>query len=184
MSIRFSHSLCALTVFAAALSLSSGVQAKSSAQKECSEKYQAAKAANTLNGLTYNQFRKQCSADAKAEKAGTPPATPTAAPEASPAAPPPTTTAAPVAPKPPVAPTTTAAPARPPVAPSPTATSGSAVFPTAISPDLASEKPGKARMQTCLAQYKANKATNGNGGLKWIQKGGGYYSECNTRLKS
>ena len=39
-------------------------------------------------------------------------------------------------------------------------------------------------MQTCLAQYKANKATNGNGGLKWIQKGGGYYSECNTRLKS
>ena len=29
----------------------------------------------------------------------------------------------------------------------------------------------------------ANKATNGNGGLKWIQKGGGYYSECNKRLK-
>jgi hypothetical protein len=32
--------------------------------------------------------------------------------------------------------------------------------------------------------YKANKASNGNGGLKWIQKGGGYYSECNKRLKS
>jgi hypothetical protein len=42
---------------------------------------------------------------------------------------------------------------------------------------------GKARMETCLDQYKENKATNGNGGLKWIQKGGGYYSECNKRLK-
>jgi hypothetical protein len=29
-----------------------------------------------------------------------------------------------------------------------------------------------------------NKASNGNGGLKWIQKGGGYYSECNKRLKA
>jgi hypothetical protein len=28
-----------------------------------------------------------------------------------------------------------------------------------------------------------NKATNANGGLKWIQKGGGYYSECNKQLK-
>jgi hypothetical protein len=24
---------------------------------------------------------------------------------------------------------------------------------------------------------------NGNGGLKWIQKGGGYYSECTKKLK-
>jgi hypothetical protein len=31
-------------------------------------------------------------------------------------------------------------------------------------------------MQTCLDQYNANKVTNGNGGLKWIQKGGGYYT--------
>jgi hypothetical protein len=36
---------------------------------------------------------------------------------------------------------------------------------------------------TCLDQYNANKASNGNGGLKWIQKGGGYYSECNKRLR-
>jgi hypothetical protein len=42
---------------------------------------------------------------------------------------------------------------------------------------------GKARMHTCLDQYKANKATNANGGLKWIEKGGGYYSECNKQLK-
>ena len=38
-------------------------------------------------------------------------------------------------------------------------------------------------METCLDQYRANKTGNGNGGLKWIQKGGGYYSECNKRLK-
>ncbi len=58
------------------------------------------------------------------------------------------------------------------------------MFPTAVSSSYASEKPGKARMQTCLDQYHANKANNGNGGLKWIQTGGGYYSECNKRLKS
>ena len=34
-----------------------------------------------------------------------------------------------------------------------------------------------------LDQYKANKATGGNGGLKWIEKGGGYYSQCNAKLK-
>jgi hypothetical protein len=42
---------------------------------------------------------------------------------------------------------------------------------------------GKQRFKTCDDQYNANKATNANGGLKWIQKGGGYYSECNKRLK-
>jgi hypothetical protein len=67
-------------------------------------------------------------------------------------------------------------------APAPRAT-GSAVFPTAISPKYSSESAGKARMHTCLDQYNANKATNANGGLKWIQKGGGYYSECNKQLK-
>ena len=60
---------------------------------------------------------------------------------------------------------------------------GNAVFPTAISPKYSSESAGKARMHTCLDQYNANKATNANGGLKWSQKGGGYYSECNKQLK-
>jgi hypothetical protein len=60
---------------------------------------------------------------------------------------------------------------------------GNAVFPTAISPKYSSESAGRARMHTCLDQYNANKATNANGGLKWIQKGGGYYSECNKQLK-
>ena len=57
------------------------------------------------------------------------------------------------------------------------------MFPTAVAPKYSSETPGKARMHTCLDQYNANKASNGNGGLTWIQNGGGYYSECNKRLK-
>ena len=60
---------------------------------------------------------------------------------------------------------------------------GNAVFPTTVSPKYSGESAGKARMQTCLDQYRANKANGGNGGLKWIEKGGGYYSECNSTLR-
>ena len=56
-------------------------------------------------------------------------------------------------------------------------------FPQAIAPKYSNESLGKARMHTCLDQYRANKASNGNAGLRWIEKGGGYYSECNKRLK-
>jgi hypothetical protein len=80
-----------------------------------------------------------------------------------------------------------AAPPSPPEAPtasSATKQGGSAVFPTAVAAKYASQKPGDARMHTCLDQYHANKAANGNGGLKWIQKGGGYYSECTKKLKT
>ena len=63
------------------------------------------------------------------------------------------------------------------------ASTGNAVFPSAVSPKYSKESQGKARMHTCLDQYNANKASNGNGGLNWIQRGGGYYSECNKRLK-
>jgi len=73
-------------------------------------------------------------------------------------------------------------PASKPVAPTAAAPS-TAVFPSAISPTYANEKPYKARLKTCSDQYKANKATNANGGLKWIQKGGGYWNECNKHLK-
>ena len=63
------------------------------------------------------------------------------------------------------------------------APSGPAVFPTAVNPKYSKESEGKARMHTCVDQYNANKTTNGNGGMKWIEKGGGYYSECNKKLK-
>jgi hypothetical protein len=59
-----------------------------------------------------------------------------------------------------------------------------AVFPSAIAPKYHDETPGKARMRTCLDQYRLNKASNANGGLKWVERGGGYYSECNKRLRA
>src|SRR5260221_674033 len=67
--------------------------------------------------------------------------------------------------------------------PPPTMAPSPAAFPSAVSAKYSSESAGKARMHTCLDQYNANKAAGGNGGLNWIQKGGGYYSECNKRLK-
>jgi len=129
--------------------------------QECSAKYQAAKTAGSLNGQKWNDFRKaQCGADV------------TAAPAAAPVAAP----AAPAAPKE-AAKKPEAAPAAAPVP------SGPAMFPIAVDPKYAKESAGKARMHTCVDQYNANKTTNANGGMKWIEKGGGYYSECNKKLK-
>jgi hypothetical protein len=58
-----------------------------------------------------------------------------------------------------------------------------AVFPDAIAPKYSGEDPDTARMHTCADQFTANKATKANGGLKWIEKDGGYYGECVGHLK-
>lgn len=110
--------------------------------KECSVKYQAAKSAGTLNGQSWNEFRKTECAGAEA------------VPEEKPSAKVETTAAA-----------------------------SGAIFPKAVDPKYSKESAGKARMHTCLDQYRANKTSGHNGGLKWIQKGGGYYSQCNAALK-
>ena len=151
--------LCAVAVSGfAMLAVSAPAQALTS--QECSAKYQAAKKDGSLGTMKWNDFRKaQCGADA----------TPAAAPAAAAPAPAPAATAA----------KKEAAPAAAP-APMPM---GNAVFPNAVDPKYAKETAGKARMHTCVDQYNANKATNGNAGMKWIEKGGGYYSECNKRLK-
>ncbi len=161
MNVRAKFLLCAVAMSGyAAFAAVSPAQALS--MSECSAKYKAAKADGSLNGQKWADFRKaQCAADAAA--------TPAAAPAPAPAA------APPPAPKTAAAPP--AAPAAPPMA------MGNAVFPSVINPKYAQESAGKGRMHTCVDQYNANKATNGNGGLKWIQKGGGYYSECNKHLK-
>jgi hypothetical protein len=65
----------------------------------------------------------------------------------------------------------------------PAAASGNVVFPSAVSPKYSNESPGRARLHTCRDQYRENKKTGGNGGLRWLQKGGGYYSQCVKRLK-
>jgi hypothetical protein len=153
--------LCAVAA-SGFVAIMASAPAQALTMQECSAKYQAAKSANTLNGQKWSDFRKaQCGADA------TPVAAPAAPPPAMPA-PPPAAEA-----KPKASPTVAA----------PTMPTGPAIFPMAVNPKYSQESEGKARMHTCVDQYNANKATNGNGGLKWIQKGGGYYSECNKRLK-
>ena len=57
------------------------------------------------------------------------------------------------------------------------------VFPQSVDKKFAKESPGRARMHTCLEQYKIDKKNNALGGLRWMHKGGGYYSLCNARLK-
>ena len=74
-------------------------------------------------------------------------------------------------------------PLRPPL-PKPAGRAKAAVFPKAVAQKYSNESAGKARLKTCADQYNANKAANANGELKWIEKGGGYWSQCNTKLKS
>jgi hypothetical protein len=145
-------------VLAALANTAVSIPAHALTTKECSAKYKEAKKAGTLNGMKWKDFRKsECGAQAAAAPASSGPA-PAAAP----------------------APAEKRA-ARTPV-PAPAA-SGNAVFPSAVNSKYSSESAGKARLHTCADQYKANKATNANGGLKWIEKGGGYWSLCDKRLK-
>jgi hypothetical protein len=102
-------------------------------QRECSTRYQAAKSAGTLGGMTWNEFRSAGCPTTIARKSG-----------------------------------------------SMLPTMGS-IFPTSIAKKYAGQKAGKARMLTCRDQYRANKAA-GITAPKWTEEGGGYYSECNKRL--
>jgi hypothetical protein len=125
--------------------------------KECSAKYQEAKKANTLKGQKWNDFRKAQCGDDDANEADAAAAV-----------------------------QETAAPAAPAAAPAakPAGKAKAAVFPKAVSQKYSNESAGKARLKTCADQYNANKAANANGELKWIEKGGGYWSQCNAKLKS
>ncbi|OBQ69664.1 hypothetical protein [Mesorhizobium erdmanii] len=138
----------ATTKAAAAAATDSG---KGLTMAECSTKYQAAKTANTLKGMKWNDFRKaECGAAASDDDSVPAPSEANYTKE-------------------PAKPTT--------VAPK------GVTFPSAIAAKYASETPGKGRMHTCLDQYYVLKDANALGGLKWIQKGGGFYSLCNAKLK-
>jgi hypothetical protein len=183
--------------------------AKGLTAKECSTKYQAAKAAGTLNGMKWNDFRKtECAAGATAAAEPAKATTKAAAAEGGKGLSMADCSAKYQAAKTanklngmkwndfrkaecgaaagdddtvpaPTEATYTSEPEKP------TATAPKGVtFPKAISPKFASETPAKGRMHTCLEQYYANKDANTLGGLKWIQKGGGFYSLCNAKLKS
>ncbi len=143
--------------------------------KECSVKFQAAKQGGTLNGADWKTFRAtQCSKTASAA-ATTAPASGSPVAAAGPTV---TTDTAVAAPSPAPATKRSASSGDAPVA------TGNASFPGKIDAKYASLTPGRARMKTCDDQYKLNKANGGNGGMKWLQKGGGYYSACVKHLKA
>lgn len=157
----------------AALSLAPFVlpsAANAMSMTDCSAKYKTAQTAGTLNGMKWNDFRKaQCGSDAAAATT-TPASTEMAA-----------------------KPTKMSTDQEPSMAntenmPEPAKTTAKApkgvVFPTKVDSKYSTETAGKARMHTCLDQYKADKADNSLNGLAWIQKGGGFYSICNSKLKS
>lgn len=150
-------------VAAATICMATGSPAGAVTSKECSAKYKAAKQDGSLAaGEKYKTFRTtECaSGSASTSSAAAPAATPAAA----------STSAA-------------AKPSAPAAVSGAAAGSGSATFPSAVDPKYSKLTAGKARMQTCLDQYKVNKSSSANGGMRWIQKGGGYYSECSKKLK-
>jgi len=162
--------VAAIAAGALSLTLFSFSPAEALSRSECSAKYKAAKDAGTLNGMKWNDFQKtQCAGDASTAAA------PSAAPAASTPRPTPSASSPPSG--------QIANPLKKIVPGASTSSAGAPVFPTAISPKYSSESAGKQRMHTCLDQYNANKSTGGNGSMKWIMKGGGYYSECNKHLK-
>ncbi|MCZ7447572.1 hypothetical protein O8B93_08255 [Agrobacterium rhizogenes] len=121
--------------------------------KECSVKYQAAKADGSAKDVKWNDYRaKFCGSDAAAEDAADDKQ---------------------------VAATTDKEPEKATIK----APKGVA-FPSAVDKKYSSETPGKARLKTCVDSYHKNKNDGTLGDLKWIQKGGGYWSLCNTALKS
>jgi hypothetical protein len=137
MTTRYALFVAAAVV--AILGMQAG-SAQALTMTECSAKYKEAKAANSLNGMKWNDFRKsQC--DLGPSKRSSVKSAPAGA-----------------------------------------AVAANAVFPNAVDAKYSKEKPGRARRKTCLDQYQAN-TSDANGGLKWLQKGGGYYSQCTKKLK-
>jgi len=155
-----------------AVALASAAPAMALSVKECAVKYKAARQAGTLQGMKWSDFRKaECGPNAKPAAAAAPAPAPTGKSAGTAGANKSAGTAT-------TRRSTAAAPANPAVRTS------AAVFPSAVDPKYANLTPGRARMKTCVDQYNANKAKNANGGMKWTEKGGGYWSECNKRLKS
>jgi hypothetical protein len=154
---------------AALVALTWNIPAHALSMHECSAKYRAAQTAKTLNGMSWKEFRKaECGAGAAAAPNGASSNT--------------ADTGTPVVA---ASPSDTATPSKSKriYNTAPTGGSTDAVFPSTVSPKYAGKSAGKARMLTCLDQYHANKSANQNGGMKWIEEGGGYYSMCNKHLK-
>lgn len=153
-----------LAAFVASWISPPGAGAQESAPREnlmkvCGDKWRAIREAQTANGVTWPQFLARCRVDAASLSAPAAPASPAAPADPTPAV---------ASPKP---------------TPQPRAGSRGPVFPDVVSSRHASERPALGRQRTCADQFKVNKAGDANGGLRWIEKGGGYWSLCNAHLK-
>ncbi|WP_291362854.1 hypothetical protein [Acetobacter sp. UBA5411] len=167
-SVRTMTASLALLVAGATWSVALPGQAQAAVTaKECHAKFKAAKEGGTLAGQSYKDFKAAQCAGAESE-----PEEKTEGEAAAPATTPATEAAAENKPE-----------SKAKAASKASTYTGNAVFPSKVSSKYSSLSAGKARMKTCLDQYHANKASGGNGGLTWIQKGGGYYSVCTKRLK-
>ena len=205
MRIHLLSSLAGTALVATIAVLTSGTTANALTMKECSAKYQAAKDAGTLGALNWNDYRKtQCSSDTPAQtstKTTNKKAPPTAEADQKSLTMKQCSTKyqaakeagidngvkwndfrkAECGPGADMTALSTDGDHEPP-APTTAAPRGIS-FPNAVSPKFSNESAGKARMHTCLEQYHLLKDKNALNGLKWVQKGGGYYSLCNARLK-
>jgi hypothetical protein len=170
MSIRLAISTAAAGVFALglAVAISGEALAQANVLKECGSQYQAAKAANQLNGQSWQEYLKACRA-----RITEPSAAPTATPAPAPAPAPAPMTAAP-APAPAPAPTTApSTPTKPAAAPTKPA--------AGAKPASEGQAAMHEREKQCGADWKAQKAElhKTNPAMKWPQ----FWSECNKRLK-
>jgi len=57
-------------------------------------------------------------------------------------------------------------------------------FPAALAGEFRDQKPWQARMRTCLKSYHEAKKAGTLYGVKWVEKGGGYYSLCSAKLRA
>lgn len=133
--------------------------------KACGDKWRTVREGETAKGVTWPQFLSECRAQASA--GNVPPATGEAKKEANKNS----TQESP------------AKPAHEKPARQAALGGGGPVFPQDVALRHASERPALGRQRTCADQFKANKSADANGGLKWIEKGGGYWSRCNAHLK-
>lgn len=122
--------------------------------KACGDKWRAVKEVESAKGTTWPQYLAACRAEASRTRAV----------------------------RPEVATSRGRSPEAVQAAP-PSAMASVPVFPERVSAEFAGESPQRARQKTCSAQFQANKTANANGGLRWVEKGGGYWSKCNAHLK-
>lgn len=158
-AIVVSLALTAGALLANVVAAQESVAPRENLMKVCGDKWRTVRDAEKTKGVTWPQFLATCRAQASGARV--PPATGDAKKEAS-------------------KDSSKDTPAKP---PRQAALGGAPIFPQDVAARHASERPALGRQRTCADQFKANKSAGANGGLKWIEKGGGYWSRCNAYLK-